>query len=132
MRSIAVKFANLLGYQRLLPLLESEDTYVKVPIQIAKKLGTAVPNSYTPEFPSIADRIAKLKYDEDSISHIKVLDPSSEFMKKMVTLCPTQCYASEQGKVMIQHEGCIECGTCSKETDWKHPRGERGVNYQYG
>jgi electron transfer flavoprotein-quinone oxidoreductase len=132
MRSITVKFANLLGYERLLPLLESEDTYVKVPTEIANRLGTTVSTTYTPEFPSIANRIAKLKYDEDSISHIKVLDPSSEFMKKMVTLCPTQCYTSEQGKVMIQHEGCIECGTCSKETDWKHPRGERGVNYQYG
>ena len=132
MRSIVVKFANLLGYERLLPLLESEDTYVKVPIEIAERLGTTVSTTYAPEFPSIADRIAKLKYDEDSISHIKVLDPSSEFMKKMITLCPTQCYTIEQDKVMIQHEGCIECGTCSKETDWKHPRGERGINYQYG
>lgn len=132
MRSIAIKFANLLGYEKLLPLLESEDTYVKVPIEIAERLGTVVPATYNPEFPSIADRISKLKYDEDNISHIKVLDPSSEFMKKLVILCPTQCYSIEQDKVMIQHEGCIECGTCAKETDWKHPRGERGVNYQYG
>ncbi len=132
MQSIAVKFANLLGYDRLLPLLESEDTYVKVPTEIAERLGTTVSSTHELEFPSIAERIAKLKYDEDNISHIKVLDPSSEFMKKMIILCPTQCYTVEQDKVMIQHEGCIECGTCSKETDWKHPRGERGVNYQYG
>ena len=132
MRSIAVKFANILGYDRLLPLVESEDTYVKVPIEIAERLGTAVSTTYTPQFPSIADRIAKLKYNEDSISHIKVTNTSSEFMKKMVTLCPTQCYSIEQNEVMIQHEGCVECGTCAYETDWKHPRGERGVNYQYG
>ena len=132
MRSIAVKFANVLGYDRLLPMLESEETYVKVPIQIAERLGTTIPTTYDIEFPSLADRIANLKYDEDSISHIKVLNPSSEFMKKMVTLCPTQCYTVEQNKVMIQHEGCIECGTCSIETDWKHPRGDKGINYQYG
>jgi electron transfer flavoprotein-quinone oxidoreductase len=53
-------------------------------------------------------------------------------MKKMVTLCPTRCYSIENDKVMIQHEGCIECGTCSEETDWKHTRGEKGINYQYG
>ncbi|PXF28322.1 MAG: 4Fe-4S ferredoxin, partial [Thaumarchaeota archaeon] len=29
-------------------------------------------------------------------------------------------------------EGCIECGTCSEQTDWKHPRGEKGINYRYG
>jgi electron transfer flavoprotein-quinone oxidoreductase len=131
-RSIAVSFANLLGYDRLLPLLESEDTYVKVPIAIAERLGTSISATYEIEFPSIANRIAKLKYDEDNTSHIKVTNPSSEFMKKMITLCPTQCYTIEQDKVMIQHEGCIECGTCSKETDWKHPRGERGIIYQYG
>ena len=50
----------------------------------------------------------------------------------MVTLCPTQCYTIEENNVMIQHEGCIECGTCSIETDWKHPRGDKGINYQYG
>jgi len=53
-------------------------------------------------------------------------------MKKMVTLCPTKCYSEEKGRVMIQHEGCIDCGTCSLETEWKHPRGEKGIHYQYG
>ena len=115
MRSIAVKFANLLGYDRLLPLLESEDTYVKVPIEIAERLGTTVSTSYELEFPSIADRTAKLKYDEDSIHTSKYLIP------QVNSLCPPQCYTIEQDKVMLQHEGCIECGSCSKETDWKHP-----------
>jgi electron transfer flavoprotein-quinone oxidoreductase len=62
--------------------------------------------------------------DEDSISHTKILDSSSEFMKKINTLCPTQCYTIEQDKIMIQHEGCIECGPYSKEPDWKHPMKE--------
>jgi len=49
-----------------------------------------------------------------------------------VTLCPTKCYSEENGKVLIQHEGCVDCGTCSEETEWKHPRGEKGIHYQYG
>ena len=132
LRSIAVKFANILGYDRLLPMIESEDTYVKVPIRLAERLGESVSSSYSPSIPSIADRIAKLNYNDDHKSHIKILNSNSEFMKKMVTLCPTKCYSEEGGKVVIQHEGCIDCGTCSQETEWRHPRGEKGIYYQYG
>jgi electron transfer flavoprotein-quinone oxidoreductase len=131
-RTVAVKFANILGYDRLLPLVESEDTYVKVPIEIAQRLGTTIKASYSPSIPSIAKRVAKLNYNDDEQSHIKVLKPTSEFMKKLVTLCPTKCYSLENGQVMLSHEGCIECGTCSQETEWRHPRGEKGINYQYG
>lgn len=131
-RSVAVKFANILGYDRLLPMVESVDTYVRIPTEVAQRLGVTVTASYLPTIPSIAERIAKLNYNDDSQSHIKVLNPTSEFMKKMVELCPTKCYSLENNEVMLQHEGCIECGTCSHETEWKHPRGEKGINYQYG
>ena len=132
LRGIAVKFANILGYDKLLPMIESEDTYVQVPIQLAERLGKTVSCTYTPNIPSIADRIAKLSYNDDHQSHIKVLNSESEFMRKIVTLCPAKCYSEEGGKVVIQHEGCVDCGTCSQETEWRHPRGEKGIHYQYG
>jgi electron transfer flavoprotein-quinone oxidoreductase len=132
LRGLAVGFANILGYDRLLPLVESEDTYVQVPIELAEKMGSPKVTTYEPTIPSIAQRIARLKYDDDRISHIKVLNPKSEFMKKMVKLCPTSCYSMESGDVTLQHEACIECGTCAKETDWHHPRGEKGIVYRYG
>ncbi len=132
MRGIAVKFANILGYEKLLPMMESEDTYVKIPMQLAEKLGKTFSSSYSPSIPSIADRIANLDYNDDSFAHIKVLNPTSEYMKKMVILCPAKCYTEESDKVIIQHEGCVDCGTCSQETEWKHPRGEKGINYKYG
>jgi len=132
LRGLAVGFANILGYDRLLPIVESVETYVQVPVEIAEKSGTRVSSMYTPTTPTIAQRIAKLKYDDDNLSHIKVLHPKSELMKKMVTLCPTKCYSIENEDVMLQHEGCIECGTCAKETEWRHPRGEKGINFQYG
>ena len=132
LRGIAVKFANILGYDKLLPMIESEDTYVKIPIQLAERLGETVSKSYSPTIPSIADRIGNLSYNDDHSSHIKVLNPNSEFMKKMVTLCPAKCYTEEGGNVIIQHEGCVDCGTCSQETEWKHPRGEKGIHYKYG
>jgi electron transfer flavoprotein-quinone oxidoreductase len=132
LRGLAVGFANILGYDKLLPLVESEETYVQVPIELAEKTGRQFQATYEPTIPTIAQRIARLKYDDDRVSHIKVLNPKSEFMKKMVTLCPTFCYSMEGGDVTLQHEACIECGTCAKETEWRHPRGEKGIIYQYG
>jgi electron transfer flavoprotein-quinone oxidoreductase len=131
-RGLAVGFANILGYDRLLPILESEETYSQVPIELAEKLGKRFTSDYQPSIPSIAERIAKLKYDDDTVSHILVNKPNSEFMKKMVLLCPTKCYSIEDSQVVLQHEGCIECGTCAPETQWRHPRGEKGISYQYG
>jgi electron transfer flavoprotein-quinone oxidoreductase len=132
LRGLAVGFANMLGYDKLLPLVESEDTYVQVPVELAEKMGKPFQATYEPTLPTIAQRIAQLKYDDDRSSHIKVLNPTSEFMKKMVALCPTNCYSMEGGDVTLQHEACIECGTCAKETAWHHPRGEKGIVYQYG
>jgi len=131
-RGIAVKFANIIGYDKLLPMIESEETYVKVPTLLAERLGKSISVSYSPTIPSISDRIANLNYNDDSLAHIKILNPTSEYMKKMVILCPAKCYTEEGEKVIIQHEGCVDCGTCSQETDWKHPRGEKGIHYKYG
>ncbi len=132
LRNISIGFANTLGYKRLLPILESNNTYTDVPVEIAERAGRDLQKSYSITIPTIAERIAKLDYNDDSLSHIKVLNSQSDFMKKMVTLCPTKCYSIENERVMLQHEGCIECGTCAKETDWKHPRGEKGIIFQYG
>jgi electron transfer flavoprotein-quinone oxidoreductase len=131
-RGLAVGLANMLGYDKLLPLVESEETYVQVPIEIAERLGQTVQKTYEPTIPPVAERVARLKYDDDRQPHIKVLKPESEFMKKLVTLCPTKCYSLEGNKVVLQHEPCIECGTCATATEWRHPRGEKGVIYQYG
>ena len=97
-----------------------------MPIELAEKTGRQVQATYEPTIPTIAQRIAQLKYDDDRVSHIRVLNPKSEFMKKMVTLCPTLCYSMEGGDVTLQHEACIECGSCAKETEWRHP-GEKVV-----
>jgi len=132
LRGLAVGFANILGYDRLLPMVESRETYVQVPIELAEKLGKHTVSTYNCTIPTIAQRIAKLKYNDDTLSHIRILDHKSNFMRKMVMICPTRCYSIEQEEVMLQHEGCIECGSCAKETDWKHPRGEKGIEYQYG
>jgi electron transfer flavoprotein-quinone oxidoreductase len=131
-RRISLRLANSLGYDKVLPIIESERTYVQVPILLADRLGNIVNSSYVPAIPTLSDRIAKLQYNDDSESHIIVNDKRSDFMKKLILLCPTKCYSLEGKDVVLQHEGCVECGTCSAGTIWKHPKGEKGIMYRYG
>ena len=132
LRRISLRLANYFGSRRVLPVIESEKTYVQMPIRLANKLGDTVNSTFVPSIPTLADRIANLQYDDDSESHIIVNDKRSEFMRKLILLCPTKCYSLEGKDVVLQHEGCIECGTCSIGTIWRHPKGEKGIKYRYG
>ncbi|HEX2304682.1 MAG TPA: electron transfer flavoprotein [Nitrososphaeraceae archaeon] len=132
LRGIALRLANLLGYAKVLPIIESEKTYVHIPILLANSLGSIVNSSYVPVIPTLSERIAKLQYNDDSESHIIVENKRSELMRKLILLCPTNCYSLEGTDVVLQHEGCVECGTCSIGTRWRHPKGEKGIMYRYG
>ena len=132
LRNVSIDIVNKIGYNNMLSLIESEETYIRTPINIADKVGTKTISEYSISIPELSKRISSLSYNDDPQSHIKVTNSRSEFMKKMVTLCPTKCYSLEGEDVVLQHEGCIECGTCSLETEWRHPRGEKGIQYQYG
>jgi electron transfer flavoprotein-quinone oxidoreductase len=132
LRNISIDIVNKIGYNNMLSLIESEETYIRTPINIAEKLGTKTVSEYSISIPELSQRISSLSYNDVLQSHIKITKSKSEFMKKMVTLCPTKCYSLEGEDVVLQHEGCIECGTCSLETEWRHPRGEKGIQFKYG
>lgn len=132
LRNISIDIVNKIGYNNMLSLIESKETYIRTPINIAEKLGTKTVSEYAISIPELSQRISSLSYNDVLQSHIKVTNSKSEFMKKMVTLCPTKCYSLEGEDVVLQHEGCIECGTCSLETEWRHPRGEKGIQFKYG
>ena len=132
LRNVSIDIVNKIGYNNMLSLIESEETYIHTPINIAEKLGTKTISEYSISIPELSQRISSLSYNDDPQSHIKITNSRSEFMKKMVTLCPTKCYSLEGEDVVLQHEGCIECGTCSPETEWRHPRGEKGIQFKYG
>ena len=93
-------------------------------------LAKQLPPHTRRKYPHLSERIAKLQYNDDTESHIIVNDKRSEFMKKMILLCPTKCYSLEEKDVVLQHEGCVECGTCSIGTKWRHPKGEKGIRLQ--
>jgi electron transfer flavoprotein-quinone oxidoreductase len=132
LRNVFIDIVNKIGYNNMLSLIESKETYINTPINLAEKLGTKTISEYSISIPELSQRISSLSYNDDPQSHIKITNSKSEFMKKMVTLCPTKCYSLEGEDVVLQHEGCIECGTCSPETEWRHPKGEKGIQYKYG
>lgn len=138
-QEFAKAVTKMLDQRTLLALIESNEAYVKIPMEVAERIGTTVEPDYEIKPVNIDDRIAKIKINDEPESHIKMIDPDSKFIKSMVQLCPTKCYIMEilekekfKSQVVLQHEGCIECGTCMKETSWRHPKGEKGVTYEYG
>ncbi len=149
-QELAAAIARMLDQGTLLRIIESNDAYVRIPMEVAKRIGYEVKPIAGVRPLSIDERIARMKIREDEIAHIKMKDPTSKFIKAMVHLCPTKCYIMEVGEgrgrdereagrtkvlvssVILQHEGCIECGTCSFETEWRHTRGEKGIVYEYG
>jgi len=135
LQGLAEKIGKMLDQKTLLRIIESNDAYVKIPIAIAEKIGRVVTPNYNIKLPSIEERIARLDINEDQDPHIKIIE-QSPFIKSMVSLCPTKCYILEsinsKEHVILQHEGCIECGTCMRWTEWRHTKGEYGVKYKYG
>ncbi|MEM2919268.1 MAG: hypothetical protein QXU29_00745 [Candidatus Nitrosocaldus sp.] len=157
-QELAAAIARMMAQSTLLKIIESNDAYVRIPMEVARKVGSEVKPIAEVRPLSIDERIARLKIREDEVPHIRIKDPRSRFIKAMVHLCPTRCYMMEaseemEGKedvgkgegvktearlkavvsnVILQHEGCIECGTCSGETEWRHTRGEKGIVYEYG
>lgn len=53
-------------------------------------------------------------------------------------VCPAHLYtlSAETGEVLLEHAGCLECGSClavcPEDLDWSYPSGGFGVQYRYG
>ena len=123
-------------------------TYVDVPARIGEVLGTEVDEYSTVEPPELDDRIGDLTYNVGD-PHIELLDNSFEASGTAVTACPVSakgfgggCYreetaksnGSEEQKVSLDTQPCVECGTCAvvADTKWEHPSGGRGVEFKQG
>lgn len=53
-------------------------------------------------------------------------------------VCPADLYdVNDEGEMVVNYEGCLECGTCliscdKKALEWTYPRAEYGVQYRLG
>jgi ferredoxin like protein len=54
-----------------------------------------------------------------------------------IAVCPADLYElSERGQVVVNWEGCLECGACmiccsNGALKWNYPRGGFGVQYRF-
>ncbi len=138
-----------------LPLLstlvpDTRTPYVTLPTVIAEELGAPVTEENTVDPPSLEERIGELTYDTDiGNPHIELRDNSVEASGAAVYSCPVSargfgagCYreetvatnGSEERVVSLDTQPCIECGTCAvvADTEWDHPRGGKGVEFEEG
>ena len=127
---------------------DTRTTYVDVPTRIAEVLGDPVDATNGIEPPELDDRIGDLTYNVGE-PHIELLDNSFAASGTAVTACPVSakefgggCYreetvstnGSEKRVVSLDTQPCVECGTCAiiADTEWTHPSGGKGVEYEQG
>ena len=79
-------------------------------------------------------------YADEKNPHITI-DPDYADGAKidlLVSACPAGLYQYENGRIIFNHEGCLECGTCRVLSKgdvvrtWSYPMGGRGVEYVQG
>jgi electron transfer flavoprotein-quinone oxidoreductase len=142
---------RLFNSQFLLGMIpDTKTSYVTIPKVMGDVLGEPIEDTSEVEPPDLADRIGDLTYNTDvGNPHIEVLDNSYEASGAAVTACPVSaedfgggCYRSEtveadggeERVVSLDTQPCVECGTCAvvADTDWEHPRGGKGVEFEQG
>ena len=95
---------------------------------------------------SIDDRLSKTKFNsDDDFSHIIIDKASCDSCadKPCTYSCPAARYRTdENGKLLFDHVGCLECGNCRlvcerlhKDKEgyhWDYPLHAKGVVYKCG
>lgn len=90
---------------------------------------------------SIDDKLAKIKYVSDEISHLSVdFEVCNHCENRTCTIvCPANVYEwiEEENKLIINYENCLECGACriacaQSNIQWAYPKGTSGVTFKYG
>lgn len=131
---------------------DTEFVYAGLPAAIARETGTPTGQALkVPRLRDLDDRIGALNYDTDiGREHIQLLNADPTISGLAVTTCPVSSRQSSRGcyriektvlpdgkavdRVVLDTQPCVECGTCAlmARTDWNHPRGGKGVVYEFG
>ncbi|MBE1237105.1 ferredoxin family protein [Phaeovibrio sulfidiphilus] len=78
---------------------------------------------------------------EEGKPHITIVPEkaTAQELKMMAAICPAACYEeTENGKVEIIPDGCLECGTCrvvcqgTGSLTWNYPSGGYGILFKFG
>lgn len=88
---------------------------------------------------SIEQRLSLLVFNVDKEPHIIVDTNKCKKceQKPCVYVCPAELYKLENGEIIFNYEGCLECGSCRivcphDAIKWNYPRGGFGAHFRYG
>ncbi len=89
----------------------------------------------------VEEKIAKNAIKPNERSHIELDEARCATCENRICIaaCPAGLYRVEPttAKVMVDHAGCLECGTCSivcsnGSVSWRYPEPGHGIRYRYG
>jgi ferredoxin like protein len=90
---------------------------------------------------NIKSKLGVNAYKIDPQSHIKInheICKAACKLKFCTWVCPARVYTlGEDGLIQIEHDGCLECGTCviacrSDALSWQYPKAGQGVQFRFG
>ncbi len=80
--------------------------------------------------------VFKLDKEPHIIVHDDICTSSRCVNRPCLYVCPADLYElDDQQKMVVNWEGCLECGTCmiccdKDALEWHYPRGEFGVQFR--
>ena len=87
----------------------------------------------------VEEKVALLAIKQGPESHITVDESMCGTCESRICLraCPAELYTLEGGEVIVDHSGCLECGTCMivcplGAITWCYPDAGCGIRYRYG
>jgi len=90
---------------------------------------------------TITEKLAVNKYElDEGHPHIEVNHELCSRLcktKACLHVCPAGVYSEQDGKIIADWAGCVECGTCKAACPeqalvWEYPRGGFGIVYRFG
>ena len=89
----------------------------------------------------IEDKLFLDRFKVDEESHLKIKDGAVCKNKcqsqACLYICPAYVYRQEGDRIAVNHEGCLECGTCRigcphLNIEWRFPKGGYGISHKFG
>jgi ferredoxin like protein len=90
---------------------------------------------------TIEDKLFLVRFNVDEESHLKIRDErvcrDDCADAPCLYLCPANVYRLEHGRIAVNYEGCLECGSCRigcpyLNIEWRFPTGGYGVRHKFG
>ena len=96
---------------------------------------------FSNEIMKIEEKVALCSIKHHKDSHIKLDEDACKDCETRICIkaCPANLFAiePESGKLIVDHTGCLECGSCMvicplKAVTWDYPEPGFGIYYRQG